>query len=465
MKKKSILFLEPAGHKANVFANYMKLPLTGILYLGTILHNAGYEVSILSENLLPKRIDPFEIKADIFCITSLTVSANRARTLAGQLKRIYPESKVIVGGIHATLMPETFEGVADQIVLGEAEDIIIDVIEGKFSDYIVHGAPIQDLDALPFINYSLLEGYRRMPIIPIITSRGCPFNCEFCTVTKIFGRRFRMQSAERVLAEVKSALSYFTVKSVFFYDDNFTADRERIDKICQLIVDHEIDFHWNAQVRTDIAKEPELVEKMVQAHCDRVFVGFESIDNDALAALHKSQTREDVEHSIRTLHRYGIKVHGMFMFGEDHDTVENIRNTATFAIENDIDTVQFMVLTPIPGTKIYERFDEQNRLYHKNWDYYDGMYAVFQPKNMSGMTLQLETIRAYKKFYSLRRTVKDSLYFLYHICIDALVWNFKQVHRYNVDTLFIKVASKLIVKRYASFFNKAYFKFLKEKDV
>ncbi|MGD9201659.1 MAG: cobalamin B12-binding domain-containing protein, partial [Chitinispirillia bacterium] len=105
MSKKSIVFIEPAGSESNVFENYMHLPLMGSLYLGTILHNEGYRVNIYNENILPAPIDPFDIKADVFCISSITVSANRAKLLAHEIKRIYPYSRVIVGGIHASLSP------------------------------------------------------------------------------------------------------------------------------------------------------------------------------------------------------------------------------------------------------------------------------------------------------------------------------------------------------------------------
>ena len=128
MSKKSVAFIEPAGSKSNVFENYMRFPLMGTLYLGTILHNAGHQVRIYNENILPKSIDPFEIKADIYRISALTVSANRARLLAQEIKRIYPAAKIIIGGIHASLCPETFEGVADQIVYGEAESIIVESV-------------------------------------------------------------------------------------------------------------------------------------------------------------------------------------------------------------------------------------------------------------------------------------------------------------------------------------------------
>jgi len=367
MVKKTILFIEPTGNRTNVFDNYMRLPLMGSLYLGTILHNQGYDVRILNENILAKEIDPYEIKADVFCITALTVSANRAKLLASQLKKIYPKSMFIIGGIHASLLPEDFTRVAAHIVVGEAEEFIVDVIEGKFQESIIQGSRTADLEQLPAINYSLLEGVESLDTLPLMTSRGCPFDCNFCTVTKIFGRKFRMQSPERIVKEIENALTFFKSGAFFFYDDNLTANRQRISDLCDLLLEKKLDIHWGAQVRSDLGRDPELIDKMVKAGLRWVYVGFESIDDETLKILHKSQSRSDIEKAIATLHQFGVNIHGMFIFGGDNDTMESLSETVTFAIENEIETVQFMILTPFPGTQCYDNIIEENRLFHKDW--------------------------------------------------------------------------------------------------
>ncbi|MDP8217216.1 MAG: radical SAM protein [Candidatus Theseobacter exili] len=461
MKKKSVVFIETTGNRTNVFDNYMRLPLMGSLYLGTILHNQGYDVRIFNENILGREIDPFEIQADVFCITALTISANRAKLLASQFKKIYPDSKVIVGGIHASLLPEEFTDVADHVVLGEAEEIIVDIIENKFDDKIINGSRIADLEKLPVVNYGLLEDVETLYIMPIMTSRGCPFDCSFCTVTKIFGRKFRMQSAKRIVEEIENAIGFFNKNEFFFYDDNFTADKARIHELCDIIIAKKLDIIWGAQVRADLAKDSELVKKMTKAGLKGLYIGFESIDDEILKALHKSQTRSDIESAIKQFHEYGVHIHGMFIFGEDHDTVENISNTVDFAIKNEIDTVQFMILTPFPGTQCYEQLEKENRLFHKDWDYYNGMFAVFQTKKISPAKLTKETYRAYRKFYSLRRTLLDSLSMAFNVFINALVWNFKEANRYNIKNLFLRVGAKTLVVKYSDIYN-SYLKYLRD---
>ncbi len=461
MSRKTIAFIEPTGNKTNVFDNYMKLPLMGSLYLGTILKEAGYDVRIFNENIMGHEVDPFAVKADVYCITALSVSANRARMLASQIRETYPDAKILVGGIHASLMPDDFAAVADHIVIGEAEEIIVDVVEGKFTEKIVKGSRIADLETLPLVDYSLIEGLENVASAPIMTSRGCPFDCNFCSVTQVFGKKFRKLSAERIVAEVENALAYFSHNSIFFYDDNFTADRKRISKMADMIVEKGIEITWAAQVRSDLARDPELIDKMVRAGLTWVFIGFESINDETLKALHKSQTRTDIESAVKTLHEHGVNIHGMFMMGEDNDTPEKIDETVQFAIDNEIDTVQFMVITPLPGTRFYDGIEESGRLFHKNWDYYNGMFVVFQPKNMSALTLMRAVDKAYRKFYSFRRTLTDTLYLFVSVFLDALVWNFKRAKRHGMDSLFIRGGARFIVSRYAPL-SEAYVEYLSE---
>ncbi|MBN1114620.1 MAG: B12-binding domain-containing radical SAM protein [Oligoflexia bacterium] len=458
--KKRILLIETSGVKANVFDDYMKLPLMGTLYLGTILHDAGHDVKVLNENILGKKVLPFTYRADIVCLTSLTVNVNRTRELATEYRQIYPDIKIIIGGIHATVVPYEFEDVADHIVVGEAEEIIVDVINGKYTDKIIHGRPVQDMDKLPLVNYSLLENYKAMDIAPVMTSRGCPFNCRFCSVTAVFGKKFREQSVDRIMAEIKNMQKYLNTLHVFFYDDNFTSNKKRINELTDRIISEKIRISWTAQVRSDVAKDEDLLVKMYRAGCERFYIGFESIDDDVLKSMHKSQTRKDIIDAIRIIRSHGISIHGMFIFGEDNDTIANIESTVDFAVNYDIDTVQFMILTPFPGTEVYKEMSDGGRLLHHNWGYYDGMHALIKNPAMSPFQLQLETIKAYRKFYSLKRTLLEMIQFAFNVCFDAVLWNLKRDNRYNLNNLFIRFGALFIVKKFM-FLNRDYLHYLK----
>ncbi|MBN2406152.1 MAG: B12-binding domain-containing radical SAM protein [Elusimicrobia bacterium] len=459
MPDKTVIFIEPAGSKANVFDNYMKLPLLGSLYLGTILHNAGYTVKIINENILGRKISPFELNADYLCMSCLTLTSNRAKEIMIKAREIFPDIKIIAGGIHPSLLPDDFISLADHIVIGEAETIIIDVIEGKYAEKIIEGRRIEDLDDLPLINYRLLQGCETMDVIPVMTSRGCPFDCNFCTVTKVFGKKFRMQSVERIMAELKNALTYFSTNRIFFYDDNFTASKKRANEIMDSIIKENINIYWGAQTRVDISHDEKMLAKMYQAGCGKVYIGFESIDDKTLAAFHKAQTRNDIEKAIDIIHKYGINIHGMFMLGEDNDTLENIDATRDFAIQQGINTVQFMIMTPFPGTQLYEKLSSENRFLHGDWDYYDGMHVVYKPKNMSPLELQQASIKCYKGFYSFERVLQESLYAIFNIIHDALLWDFKNVASYDSYTFFVRVGARYIISRHIKL-SRAYYRYL-----
>jgi radical SAM superfamily enzyme YgiQ (UPF0313 family) len=456
---KKIIFVEPSGSIANVFDNAMKLPLLGTLYLGTILHDAGYEVEILNENLLRRKLHPIELAADFVCFSCLTVNSNRASDLAKGVRSVYPNAKIIVGGIHPSLLPEEFKLVADHIVIGEAEDIIVDIIKGRFSEQIITGHPIKNLDTLPLMNYSLLRNSKEMDIIPIMTSRGCPFNCNFCTVTKVFGRLYRQQSVNRIISEIKHAVEYFNTLNIFFYDDNFTTNKKFSNELIDSFIKEKLNISWTAQVRADIANDDSLLKKMFKAGCTRVYIGFESVDDKVLAAYGKSQTKADIEKAIKKIHEHGINIHGMFMFGEDNDTVESIHATVDFTIKNYVDTLQYMILTPFPGTQIYDKLNSENRLMHKNWDYFNGMYVVHYPKQMLPSELQSEVTNAYKTFYSFKRTMLDLLYFVFNVSFDAMFWNFSRVKRYDIGNLYLKTGAKLIIRDFLKY-NSNYLNYL-----
>ena len=327
----------------------------------------------------------------------MTPTAKRGYEIA---KR-FPKEKVIIGGVHASLLPNEALEYARQVVVGEAEEAIIDVVEGRRRESAVQGRPVEDLDALPLPDFSLIKGYRLPPLfMPISTSRGCPFGCSFCSVTKMFGREYRFRSAENVINEMKSR----NTKQFFICDDNFAAHPKRTRALLGLMVKHKI-RHWVCQVRADVAKDNELIYLMSQAGCSVVCVGFESVNPSTLAAFQKKQSVEKIVTAIRSFHEKRIKIHGMFVLGGEDDNKNTIWETFKFAVKQKIDTIQMSILTPFPGTKVYEDLEAQKRIFTKDWSLYDAQHIVFVPKLLSAQELQLNIIRAYAKFYSIYMAV------------------------------------------------------------
>lgn len=387
-----IVFIEPSATKANVYSK-LPMPLLGPIYLGTILRNRGHEVEIYNEDIC--RPDYTKMKADLVGISILTSTAKRGYEIASK----FPKEKVIIGGVHASLLPSEALHYARQVVIGEAEEIIVDVAEGRLPDAIVYGRPVQNLDTLPSPDFSLIKRNKlAFSIMPISTSRGCPFDCTFCSVTKIFGREYRFRSAENVIQELVSRES----SQFFFCDDNFTANPKRTRILLNLMIKHKIK-NWTCQVRCDAAKDKELLALMANAGCSVVCIGFESVNIKTLQAYQKKQSLEDIIHSIRSFHRKKIKIHGMFVLGGDDDSEGTIWDTLKFAIKQKIDTIQMSILTPFPGTKVYADLKQQKRIFIQDWDLYDGQHVVFRPNLLSAKQLQLNIAKAYTKFYSISK--------------------------------------------------------------
>jgi radical SAM superfamily enzyme YgiQ (UPF0313 family) len=389
-----VVFIEPRSSGANVYSKF-SMPLLGPVYLGTILKQQGHDVEIYNENICEP--DYSRLEADRIGISLLTSTAKRGYEIAAQ----FPREKIIFGGVHASLLPDEALQYAQQVVVGEAETVISDVVEGRLNEPIVYGKPVDDLDKLPYPDFSLVQGYCPSSlIVPISTSRGCPHDCSFCSVTKMFGRAYRFRSAEDIMKELRSR----TAKSFFFCDDNFTAHPQRTRLLLHQMIEDKID-HWSCQVRCDIAKDNELLSLMARAGCKVVCVGFESINPMTLNAYQKKQTVADIVSSIRSFHKKRIKIHGMFVLGGEDDSKRTVWETVKFAMRQRIDTIQMTILTPFPGTKVYEELKEQKRIFTKDWSLYDCQHIVFKPKLLSARDLQRNVMSAYARFYSFSNAI------------------------------------------------------------
>jgi len=399
------------------------MPLLGPIYLGTILKKRGHEVEIYKEDILTP--DYAKIDADCIGISILTSTAQRGYKIA----RKFPKEKVIIGGIHASLLPQEAAQFARQVIIGEAENSIIDVVEGRITDRLVYGQAVEDLDSLPYPDFSLIKGFRYpSTIIPVSTSRGCPFDCSFCSVTKIFGRRYRFRNAESVMEELGSRKT----NAVFFCDDNFAAHPKRTYALLNFMLKNKIQ-NWSCQVRCDIAKDNSLLDLMARAGCRVVCVGFESVNSLSLKAYEKKQTIDEIITAIRSFHKRKIKIHGMFVLGSDNDNRKTIWDTVRFARKEKIDTLQMSILTPFPGTKVYEDLERENRIFTKDWSLYDGQHIVFRPKLISARELQVNIVKAYSKFYVLTRSLSLLIKFrfrnaLFNLMGCSIVREWKKVN-------------------------------------
>ena len=390
--------------------------------LGTILSKKGYDSKTFIEDV--SEPDWYALKeADIIGISSITSTAPRAFRLAERFRSM--GIPIMMGGPHSTFLPEESLKHADYVVRGEGEETVVELIEhlesGKSLRNIkglsyregatlVHNPDrplIRDLDSAPSPDFSLVHNWKKRTVIPIATSRGCPFGCRFCSVIQMFGRKYRFKSIERVIQEIKEVASRDA--HIFFVDDNFAANKERTRSLLKKMAAEGIRIEWSAQVRTDIARDPELIDLMVRTGCFTVFVGFESINPLTLSLYNKHQEVDDIVECIRIFKKASIGIHGMFVFGADTDDIETIRSTQKFAKSAGIDSVQFLMLTPLPGTPVFDDLSKEGRLIHTDWEKYDAHHAVFEPNLMTAFELQTETLKAMAEFYSWGTIVKNLL--------------------------------------------------------
>ena len=299
---------------------------------------------------------------------------------------------MIIGGPHPTFVPDDALPHADFVARGEGGDgLMLELVEALAGERELESIlglsfwrdgrsfhnelreRCADLDVLPVPDLSLIVGAERIWETPIMTSLGCPFDCTFCTVTMMFGRKYRFRSPENVIAELEARRP----KRVFFYDDNFAADKRRLKKLLGMMIDRGLTTKWMAQVRTDVARDEELLTLMQKSGCNRLALGFESVDQKTLDSYAKSQTVEDITDCIAALHRHGIKCHGMFVIGADSDTARTARDTVAFAEKHGIDSLMLNVLTPGLGTKQYEMMNAGARVFEERWQFYDGQHVIF----------------------------------------------------------------------------------------
>lgn len=421
MKNLKILMVEPKSPGKHIFSRYA-IPRLGLPILGTIAKDRGHSVKIVFEE--QRRLDPADLaRADVVCISTITSTAPAAYRLADRAHAL--GATVVMGGAHVTFLPEEALEHANFVMRGEAEESfgpLLEMLEGlrapgdveglsfRAQDGIQHNplpARMTDMDSVPIADFSLVAGIERWfhrGIIPIQTSRGCPHHCRFCSVTPMFGHRMRYASHERVAEELERRRGFGN--AMFIYDDNFCASPRRTKELLDYLLSRGVFLpEWSAQVSVRAARDEEMLALMARAGCRVVYVGFESIQDESLKLFRKRQNQDDIRAAVRAFHRHGIRVHGMFITGSDTDTVENIRATARFAVEEDIETVQFLVLTPLPGTPVFAEMEKDGRILSRDWSLYDAHHAVFAPRRMSPATLMKESMDGMARVYAWPRTL------------------------------------------------------------
>ena len=410
-------------------------PPLGLALIGAILEKEGYPVNLLDANalrLMPEDAGKAIPAADIVGITAMTPTIGTALRIARHLKKEKPELKIIIGGPHVTLLPEetlSSSSDVDIIVRGEGDKTVIELlrtiesngslnsvagISYKIDGKIIHTADRTsnvDMDSLPYPAYHLLpwKKYRphpphgrQMPFGAIVTSRGCPYHCAYCS-KPVFGSRFRAQNPERVVEEIAYLQRKFGIKEIAFYDDSFTLDKKRVHAIADRIMEKGLKIAWTCETRVNLV-DKELLLKMKQAGCYSIAYGIESASPEIIKTLQKDITLEQVGTAVRDSRAVGLQVIGYFMLGSPGETPETIQQTIDFAKKLKVDFAQFSVTTPFPGTELYDIYmrDKKESIAWEKFVYAgtdNPTTPVFESDTLSREDLQTRTRQAYRDFY------------------------------------------------------------------
>ena len=360
------------------------------------------EVGIIDENI--EELD-FNRKADLVGITTMTASSPRAYEIADEFRR--KGIPVVIGGIHATALPEEAAQHADAVVIGEAEGCWERLLEDfkrkgkKGLAQFYRNSQLPDPSKIPIARRELLEGKGYLLSRFLQISRGCPFNCSFCSVSRFFGKKYRFRPVKNVIEEVKSIVGK-SLKTRFlgFLDDNIVGSVSYAKELFKALIPYRV--LWAGQSSLNIAHDDELLDLAARSGCKGLFIGFESVSEDSLGEANKLQNKIGFyEKAVKKIHQFGISIEGAFIFGFDHDDKSIFQRTVKFIERVKLDAVQFTVLTPLPGTKLYEKLEEEGRITDKDWSNYDFTHVVFRPKLMTPEELRQGLTWAYQRIYSL----------------------------------------------------------------
>lgn len=404
---KKILLINPA-FKGSLHSNIKVLAIPPLnLAIIARYTPAHYDVEIVDEAV--EDLD-FEMPVDLVGITCMTSLAPRAYEIAGEFRR--RGVPVVMGGIHASYMSDEALQYVDTVVIGEAEEtwgkVLEDFEAGRMQKK--YHCPLPDIENLQPPRRDLLRGDYFVETVQ--TGRGCPIGCNFCSVTAFNGARMRMRSIDSVIEEVKSIKS----KRIFIVDDNVVGTGPRyIQRARELFTRlKECNKEWGGQTCLNIVEHDDLLKLARESGCRALLIGFESIDAEALDAMHKPvNLRPDTKNfseAIKKIHDHGIAIIGCFIFGSDTQDKDVFRRTVDFALENDIDAIQMTLETPLPGTAFYRQIEKENRLlltdYPNDWRHYNIVEPVFAMKSFTPREAYEGLTSAYREMSSFGASLK-----------------------------------------------------------
>lgn len=412
-------------------------PPLGLAYLASVLRGE-HEVEIIDAIALDYSLSDIrrllEAKMpDVVGITSVTSTIYNAYSVAGVVKEVNMDCVVVLGGPHATFMARQILAECpfiDVVAKGEGERTVKELIDAlsegrsiegirgitfRANGEIMDNEPmplIKNLDEIPFPSRDLLPDEKYsvdgIKYTTMMTSRGCPFNCIFCSSSRIFGNKWRGRSPENVVGEIEEIVENYRIKNIEFLDDTFTLDKARAARIADEIMENGLDILWSASSRVNTITRA-LAEKMKRAGCKAIYLGIESGCQRMLDTINKGISLEQARKAVAIVKKAGMQTVGSFIIGIPGETVECIKKTIKFAKSIGIDLAQFTVLTPYPGTPIFDLADKNGWLVTKDWSKYTTLNPVMKIPNFTAEQVAKMLQKAYIGFYLSPRVLCNQI--------------------------------------------------------
>ncbi len=426
---KTVRLVAPAN-RGNGDAPYKKglFPPLGLAAVAAVTPPDRWEVEAVDEAVEPHH---FDRPADLVGITGITSVAPRAYEVARQYRR--RGVPVVMGGMHASALPEEALRHVDAVVVGEAEGVWHEVLRdaeiGEMKG-VYSSSERPCLSQLPFPRLGIFDPDRYLTVNLVQTSRGCPNACSFCAVSRFFGRSYRVRPIKQVLKEIEA----LGEKMVLFVDDNIAGHRSRAKELFRQMA--QLEIQWFGQASLAIARDEEMLDLAADSGCVGLFIGFESLSDANLKQVGKAAVNrvEDFLESIKKIHQRGIGIEGAFIFGLDDDDDTVFRRTIQFARRAGLALAQFGILTPFPGTPLYESLDTAGRIVDTDWSRYTISNAVSMPLKMSRQALEDGFNWAYREFYSYRSVMSRVV----------ASWNRNPLLYLKLNMAFRAVASRMV---------------------
>lgn len=405
---KRLLLISPLSAKSLMGGGFFfRMPCLGLLKVAA-LTPPGWTVTIIDEKIEPLDLNQ---EADLVGITSMTTTVQRGYEIADHFRK--RGIQVVMGGMHVSALPEEALQHCDSVVVGEAENLwptaLRDFEQDRLRPIYRHENGWPSLADLPNPDWEQYRAKKYLPVHFVETTRGCPIDCEFCAVSTAFGGKYRNRPLPEVMVELRGLRPFdglFTLKNcVFFVDDNIISNRAYAREFLSRIADLKI--RWFAQASMNLARDPEILKLCQKSGCVGVFIGFETLSPETLAAMGKrvNHPNEYLE-TVRRIHDHGIGIDGSFVFGFDTDDDGVFDRTLEFVTKAKLEVAYFSLLTPYPGTRLYHRLEREERLLTKDWSIYDANHVVFKPRSFTPDGLLEEYHRALNEVYSLRTIFK-----------------------------------------------------------